>query len=79
MAKNMKFEKSSVGAWLKEYIYKQVEDEDCIDNLRWAKLGDIEQMNTYNMAVDQGCCGFFDGQVTAPDGNTYVVGCNFGH
>jgi hypothetical protein len=68
-----------VDTWLEEYIYQQVEGEDYVDNFRWAVLGDLRQMEVYNAARANGCCGSFDGQVTAPDGLTYVVGCNYGH
>ncbi len=74
-----KRENLAIEAWLEDYIYRQVEGEDYIDNLRWAMLGDVAQMDAYNDAKGSGCCGFFDGEVTAPDGNTYAVGCNFGH
>lgn len=65
--------------WLMEYIHLQVEGEDYIDNERWAVLGDPWQMEVYNHARDHGCCGSYDGEVTAPDGLTYAVGCNYGH
>ena len=77
--KRAKAKKFDINVWLKTYIEEQVKDEDFVDNLRWAMLGDIEQMDAYNEAVANGCCGSFDGEVTAPDGNTYLVGCNFGH
>lgn len=75
----LKLKPPTTEEWLEAYILKQVEGEEYIDNLRWAALGDVEQMRKYNDAKDDGCCGFFDGEVTAPDGFTYAVGCNFGH
>ena len=68
-----------VDTWLEDYIHQQVEGEDCVDNERWAVLGDPKQMDQYNQIAASGCCGSFDGQVTAPDGITYAVGCNYGH
>jgi hypothetical protein len=81
MAKKTKKKKKNldIDFWLEEYILQQVRDLDYVDNLRWGMLGDIEQMDAYNAAKEAGCCGFFDRTVVAPDGNTYAVGCNYGH
>jgi hypothetical protein len=75
----------NVETWLKAYIIQKVNEmgvdeyEDCVDNLRWAALGDAKQMKVYETAEADGCCGSFDGEVLAPDGITYKVGCNYGH
>jgi hypothetical protein len=81
MAKNQKkrADRLDVDGWLMSYIYKQVDGEDYIDNLRWAAVDDEKDMKAYNEAYEHGCCGSFDGQVVAPDGKTYKVGCNYGH
>jgi hypothetical protein len=73
-----KTDKFDIEAWLEKYIYNQV-DDPCIDNFRWAVLGDVEQMEAYKKAAAEGCCGSFDSEVTAPNGLTYKVGCNYGH
>ena len=70
---------AAIEKWLKAYIREQVQDEDCVDNLRWANIEDKEQMKRYEEAILRGCCGFFDSEVKAPDGRVYVVGCNYGH
>jgi hypothetical protein len=71
--------KSKIDSWLTKYIYMQVIDEECIDNLRWADVTLPQELAAYNTAKDGGCCGSFDGEVKAPDGKTYKVGCNYGH
>lgn len=65
--------------WLENHIYKNVLGEDCIDNLRIAAIDDILQVEAYEHARDRGCCGSYDGEVKAPDGKMYMVGCNYGH
>lgn len=77
--KHKKLKPPTIGEWLAAYIEEQVKDEEYVDNIRWAVLGDPEQMDAYDEAVSEGCCGSFDGEVTAPDGHTYLVGCNYGH
>lgn len=77
--KHKKKSKFDIEAWLLDYIHQQVENEDYVDNERWAVLGDPQQMEKYSKAANAGCCGSFDGEVTAPDGLTYAVGCNYGH
>jgi len=68
-----------IDRWLKNYIYMQVLNEEYIDNLRWADINNPQELVVYQAAKDLGCCGFFDGEVKAPDGKTYKVGCNYGH
>jgi len=68
-----------IANWLKNYIELEMEDEDCVDNYRWAELGNPKQAEVYVKARRNGCCGSWDRVVVAPDDKTYAVGCNFGH
>ncbi len=52
----------------------------CIDNLRWAELGNAEQVATYELAKKKGCCGFHDVQITHfKTGRHFMFGFNYGH
>lgn len=45
----------------------------------WARVGDEVQAQAYEDKRAHGCCGSFNKVVTAPDGNKYMVGCNYGY
>lgn len=63
-------------------MYRQV-DDPCIDNDRFAWLGDFD-FSEYNEKSENGCCGSEDRLVliTHPDWDhrqIAVIGCNYGH
>lgn len=56
-----------------------IEGEECVDNYRYALIGDENGMAEYKSALDNGCCGSYDALITFGDGKKAIVGCNFGH
>ena len=61
-------------------IYNQLqeEDEECIDNYRFAFCDDAGAMAEYELAQESGCCGSADFEVTI-NGRKANIGYNFGH
>lgn len=64
-------------SWAYEMINQR--DLDCVDNIRIAKIGNSSQKRRYRKQQKSGCCGFMDVIREAPDGQRYMVGCNYGH
>ncbi len=65
--------------WAENILEKEV-DESCMDNYRVANIRKSCQMKRYKRTYKHGCCGFFDEKRVCPiDGNTYLIGCNYGH
>lgn len=64
-----------------EIMVQKLEDdgEACIDNFRVALKGDPSDEEEYENLVSEGCCGFYDDEIESPSGNTYMIGCNYGH
>lgn len=60
-----------------EYMYAQADDE-CIDNYRFSYKDDPIALQRYDAAVQEGCCGFYDADITV-NGRDAVIGCNYGH
>lgn len=54
------------------------ENDDCIDNRRFAFEDDAAAVARYEEQEQDGCCGFFDRRVQV-NGRYALVGCNFGH
>lgn len=52
---------------------------DCVDNIRVARDGDMDQMADYARRFHEGCCGFYDTFEIHPDGSVYLIGFNHGH
>lgn len=48
------------------------------DNYRFAIVGEKVSEDSYEALMDDGCCGFFDDEVTI-SGKEYRYGFNFGH
>lgn len=67
--------------WAREKIDEIVEKEglEYDDNYRVAKVGEVEQEETYFRIQQNGCCGFCDVQLKGPDGEIYLIGFNYGH
>lgn len=56
----------------------EIEDENCIDNYRFAYVDDETAMFLYHEAQADGCCGGFDEKVLV-NGKEAMIGCNYGH
>jgi hypothetical protein len=72
----------------KEYNYAlaqlrmMIEDQDLeyADNYRFAEVGDPNEEEAYQQAVEKGCCGSFDDEIQYPvNGKRIAIGCNHGH
>jgi hypothetical protein len=62
------------------YYYILLVDDGCIDNTRFAETTNEEEMRNYNEQQKEGCCGFFDKEVThKKTGRKFMIGFNFGH
>ena len=64
--------------WGINHIHAVVKDP-FIDNFRMARVWKSSDCRRYQREKNNGCCGFYDDIVTAPDGNKYLIGCNYGH
>jgi hypothetical protein len=64
----------------KDWLIAELQDEgeECIDNVRAAFYDDFAGMAAYDRAVEQGCCGSIDMDVTV-NGKAAQVGANYGH
>jgi hypothetical protein len=56
----------------------ETDNYECADNFRFAKVGDKYQEYFYNLAKENGCCGFYDRQIYIK-GELYLIGFNYGH
>ncbi len=69
-------------AFLCHKIAKMIKfvNDGCIDLYRIAKKGDKKSEAIYNETKSMGCCGYYDYEFTnKKTGNTFLVGCNYGH
>lgn len=58
----------------------EYEDEPCQDNFRLADESDPAQVEAYEDAAREGCCGSADFRFEgSPSGRTYLWGFNYGH
>ena len=62
-----------------EAAEKNEDPFDCVDNCRYAVKGNAAQEAAYAEAKSQGCCGFYDGELTCEDGTILLFGFNYGH
>lgn len=69
----VRWAESAIGAEMKK------RKELCVDNYRVARLGSSTQMRRYRKQQKNGCCGSFDEVRKGPDGQKYLIGCNYGH
>lgn len=53
-------------------------DDHCRDNYRVADITIPAETEAYDIAVGDGCCGFFEGKVEV-SGRTFKIGFNYGH
>ena len=54
-------------------------DLDYADNHRAYRIDDDWLKPSYEAIERQGCCGSFETKVKLPAGDTWMVGCNYGH
>jgi hypothetical protein len=60
-----------------EWMINEV-DDPCVDGERFAFSDDKEAIRAYEIVKDNGCCGFFDEEITV-NGRKAMIGCNYGH
>ena len=60
-------------SWMSEEV-----DDPYTDNFRFTYADDAKGMEVYHNICAEGCCGFFDADVTVA-GRAAIVGCNYGH
>ncbi len=68
--------------WLRDQLEIVEKDlDDNIDNWRLCKVTENGEMTIeYETIRDDGCCGFEDRLITSPKtGQSYWLGCNYGH
>lgn len=58
------------------YFNKHTCDLEYNDNYR---IFPVSMKAEYDAIFDKGCCGSWDAQLTTSNGNTYLLGCNYGH
>jgi hypothetical protein len=51
---------------------------DCVDNRRYARVGNTDEEKAYYDRALTGCCGAFD-TFTTVNGVKWAIGCNYGH
>jgi len=60
------------------FIMDYLNNEDCIDNDRFAFIDDEYMMEAYNNIIAEGCCGSSDVKIMV-DGRLATIGRNYGH
>jgi hypothetical protein len=55
------------------------EHYDCVDNTRYAILGNKDQEHAYEEIRKNGCCGSCDVELPLKDGSILLFGFNYGH
>lgn len=53
--------------------------KDCIDNFRIAIKGDLRAEGYYQGVAENGCCGFYDEEISLNSGKIIMFGFNYGH
>lgn len=61
-----------------DWLYEQMQTEECVDNFRFAFVDDPLGMALYLAKQQDGCCGFFDREILV-EGRKAHIGCNYGH
>jgi len=54
-------------------------DLEYADNYRAYRHKDGHLEQEYYCRIDHGCCGFFDVEYIDFNGDTWTIGCNYGH
>lgn len=67
-----------IGTQIDDAIAEASKDKDCVDNERWARKRNSPDRRRYAKARKSGCCGFYDAEIII-DGETYLIGFNYGH
>ena len=68
-----------VGGIISASMSAAMRGKSCIDNHRWAKIGNSADMRRYRRAKDKGCCGFYDDKIFIPFVGSFLIGFNYGH
>ena len=69
-----------IGPFLARRMAKAMQKKDCIDNLRVCDVRRGREVARYEEAVNDGCCGFCDMEITHyASGRRFRYGFNFGH
>lgn len=61
---------------LEEHIEEQ--NLEYADNYRVARNNDSEALDEFEAQSMNGCCGSYETEVVI-DGETWMIGCNYGH
>lgn len=65
--------------WAAAELYGYMQDEDCVNNERFADSNDAEEIASYNKAR-WGCCRTFDTVEYHPmTGKKILIGCDYGN
>lgn len=62
----------------REAFALEMDEEDCVDNFRFAFEDDSAAMAEYETARENGCCGSTDRTIMIA-GRLAAIGCNYGH
>ena len=52
---------------------------ECADNYRAYRHKDGHLLDEYNASYGHGCCGYLDMDYVDTHGDTWTIGCNYGH
>lgn len=69
---------AAIGKQINDAIAEASKGESCVDNERWARKRNSPDRRRYKKAKKSGCCGFYDAEIVI-DGQTYLIGFNYGH
>lgn len=72
---------ADIDQWLRDemQVAQVLNGDHCIDNERFAEVGNDEQETDYTAAEQSGCCGRDDSIVTHTSGRNFRIGFNYGH
>lgn len=62
----------------RNWFFNDIAELDFADNFRFAFRDQAAEVDEYEEARSDGCCGFVDMEVEV-DGRVYWMGCNYGH
>lgn len=70
---------AAVVGWAWKRLHAECRGEPCVDNFRVALKRNSSQRRRYRNVQKRGCCGSHDFEAVGPDGETYLLGYNYGH
>jgi len=65
--------------WMSKTVVQETRDSEYVNNIRVARVGDVDAETAYAEKKEKGCCGFVDIVVKHKDGTLYMLGYNYGH